>query len=49
MIQNMELKDNLIMPPKKNSSNSISQQVEILQDPMQYGFWKRLPYTLTEE
>ncbi len=36
------------MPAKKNSSNSVT-HVEILQDPMQYGFWKRLPYTLTEE
>lgn len=37
------------MPAKKNSSNSVAQLVEILQDPMQYGFWKRLPYTLTDE
>ena len=48
MIPKKELKDNLIMPAKKNSSNSVT-HVEILQDPMQYGFWKRLPYTLTEE
>ena len=37
------------MPAKKNSSNSVAQPIEILQDPMQYGFWKRLPYTLTDE
>ena len=36
------------MPTKKNSSISVT-PVEILQDPVQYGFWKRLPYTLTDE
>ena len=37
--------------PTKKTSNVVTKQtpVEILQDPMQYGFWKRLPYTLTEE
>ena len=37
--------------PTKKTSNVVTKQtpVEILQDPMQYGFWKRLPYTLTDE
>lgn len=37
------------MSNKKTYSNTTAQPSDILQDPMQYGFWKRLPYELTEE
>ena len=32
--------------PTKKTSNVVTKQTP---DPMQYGFWKRLPYTLTDE
>lgn len=31
------------------STTTTEKKIEIYQDPMKYGFWKRLPYTLTEE
>lgn len=38
------------MAAKKTDKNVVAKQPpEILQDPLQYGFWKRLPYTLTDE
>lgn len=37
------------MAAKKTNIVTETKMTEILQDPTQYGFWKRLPYTLTDE
>lgn len=39
------------MATKKSTANLnvTNKPIEILKDPMQYGFWQRLPYVLTEE
>lgn len=39
------------MATKKSTTNLnvINKPTEILKDPMQYGFWQRLPYILTQE
>ncbi len=39
------------MATKKSTTNLnvVNKPTEILKDPMQYGFWQRLPYVLTEE